>query len=562
MISKRKRLGELLLDAGLINEKQLEDSLRIQSQSGAKLGSILIQENYGTEAQIMEVLEFQLGIPYIDLNNVKIPTDIQRIIPYNLIRRHNVVPIKKERDMLYVVMEDPLNFIAIEDLRMATSYEIVPMIAPAETINSTVSRLYGTKSVDQAIQEFKKESDAIGNTSLQSFEFESYKVDSAPIVKLVYSTIELAVSQGSSDIHIEPMEEEVRVRFRIDGKLQLSQNIPKEAQSAVSTRIKILAGLDIAEKRIPQDGRFDFRTKDKVLNIRVSVLPTSHGEKVVMRILDKTNFLIPKENLGFTKDNLTKFNHLLQNPNGIVLITGPTGSGKSTTLYTMLSELNQVTDNIITIEDPIEYQIGGLNQVQVNTKAGLTFANALRAFLRQDPDIIMVGEIRDRDTVDVAIRAAITGHLVLSTLHTNDAISSISRLIDMGVPPYLIAVSLRGVISQRLVRRLCKRCAKAYTSPVHELKYLGLSIDKEYTFYKAVGCSHCNMTGYKGRIAVHEVVLISDEIKDMIVRNASITEITNYAMDQGMSTLKNESVRLIKEGITSFDEVMKITYTQ
>ena len=407
----------------------------------------------------MEVLEFQLGIPFIDLNTINIPSDVLRLIPYPLIRRHNVVPVKLEMNMLYVAMEDPLNFIATEDLRMATNYEIVPVISFRTAINGAINKFYGSESADQAIMEFKKESDLSASTGPGDLEISSYEVDSAPIVRLVYSTIELAVSQNASDIHIEPMDKEVRVRFRIDGRLTLSKSIPKEAHAAVSTRIKILSGLDIAERRVPQDGRFDFQMKDKILNIRVSVLPTAHGEKVVMRILDKTNFLIPKEKLGFTKSNLELFDQLLQNPNGIILITGPTGSGKSTTLYTMLSELNKVTDNIVTVEDPIEYQIDGLNQVQVNTKAGLDFPSALRSFLRQDPDIIMVGEIRDADTVEVAIRAAITGHLVLSTLHTNDAVASISRLIDMGIAPYMIAVSLMGVISQRLVRRLCTACA-------------------------------------------------------------------------------------------------------
>ena len=562
MATKRKRLGELLIDSGLISQEQLAEALEIQKQSGEKLGNIIVNQNYVSEPQIMEVLEFQLGIPFVDLNNTKIPSEAQRIIPYNLIRRHNVVPVKIEMNMLYVAMDDPLNFIAIEDLRMASSYEIVPMIASKEAINGTISKLYGTESADQAILEFKKESDASAGAMSQTLEVESYEVDSAPIVKLVYSTLELAVSQGASDIHIEPMEDEVKVRFRVDGRLQQSQNIPKEAQAAVSTRIKIMAGLDIAEKRIPQDGRFDFTANNKVLNVRVSVLPTVHGEKVVMRILDKTNFLLPKEKLGFTKSNLVKFDQLLQNPNGIILITGPTGSGKSTTLYTMLSELNQVSDNITTVEDPIEYQIDGLNQVQVNIKAGLTFPNALRSFLRQDPDIIMVGEIRDSETVDVAIRAAITGHLVLSTLHTNDAVSSISRLEDMGVEPYLIAVSLRGVISQRLVRRLCTRCAEPYRPEEYELQYLGLPTDGDYTFYKAVGCSQCNKTGYKGRIAVHEILLINNEMKDMISRSATVNEITKFAIEGGMSTLKDESVKLIKNGITSFNEAMQITYSQ
>lgn len=558
-IEKKKKLGDLLIDAGIINEEQLNKALEIQSKSGERLGTILIENNYVTESQIMEVLEFQLGIPFIDLNVVTIPNEVQRLIPYQLIRRHNVVPIKLELNLLYVAMEDPLNFIAIEDLRMATNYEIVPVISFKDAINNTINRIYGNETADKAIKEFQKEKE-FTSTSASLQEMQSLEVDSAPIVRLVNSMIEQASLEGASDIHIEPLENEVRIRYRIDGKLHLSQHIPKEALSAVVTRIKILSKLNIAEKRVPQDGRFDYQYRDKILNLRVSVLPTVHGEKVVIRILDKTNFLIPKEKLGFTKANLNKFNELLQNPHGIILITGPTGSGKSTTLYTMLSELNQIHDNILTVEDPVEYMIDGINQVQVNTKAGLTFAGALRSFLRQDPDIIMLGEIRDSETAEIALRAAITGHLVLSTLHTNDAVSSISRLVDMGIQPYMIAVSLMGVISQRLVRRLCSQCAKSYVPAEHELKLLDLP-SGEYQFKEPVGCAFCNNTGYKGRIAVHEILIVSRELRDMIASNATVTEMTDFAVKQGMTTLKQEAVRLLKEGVTSFNEVMNIVYS-
>ncbi|MGB8453804.1 MAG: GspE/PulE family protein [Anaerocolumna sp.] len=558
----KKKLGDLLFEAGLITEEQLEEVLEIQKNTGDTLGSILVNKNIVDEKRIMEVLEFQLGIPFIDLSNTTIEPDIQRMIPYQLIARHNVVPVKLEFNLLYVAMEDPLDFIALEDIKMATKLEIAPVISYKEAISSTINKLYGNETADNAIKDFQKETDQF-NSSHNNIEEEdqSLEVDSAPIVRLVNSTIEQAVMEGASDIHIEPLEKEVRIRLRVDGKLHLSKTIPKEAQSAVVTRIKILAGLDIAEKRVPQDGRCDQRVKDKVLNMRVSVLPTVHGEKVVMRILDKTNFLIPKEKLGFTKMNLDKFNELLMNPHGIILITGPTGSGKSTTLYTMLNELNQIHDNITTIEDPVEYMIDGLNQVQVNNKAGLTFAGALRSFLRQDPDIIMLGEIRDSETADIAIRAAITGHLVLSTLHTNDAVSTISRLEDMGIPPYMIAVSLMGVISQRLLRRLCPQCAVTYTPEAHELKLLGLQ-EGNYTFRKAEGCSYCNHTGYKGRIAVHEILLINNGHHDLITRNASINELMDYSLKTGMTTLRDECIRLLRQGITSLEEVMDVAYTQ
>lgn len=557
----KKKIGDLLLEADIITEEQLNEALRIQSKTGGRIGTILIDHNFVNETQIMEVLEFQLGIPFIDLNNITISPDVQRLIPYQLIKRHNVVPVKLELNLLYVAMEDPLNFIAIEDIRMATNFEIAPVISFKDAIIHTINKLYGNETSDKAIKEFQKESNVFQELHNPTQEMQSLEVDSAPIVRLVNSMIEQAVSEGASDIHIEPLSNEVRIRFRVDGKLHLSKNIPKSAHSAVVTRIKILAGLDIAEKRVPQDGRCDYTVKDKVFNMRVSVLPTVHGEKVVMRILDKMNFLIPKEKLGFTPGNLKKFDQLLMNPHGIILITGPTGSGKSTTLYTMLNELNQIYDNITTVEDPVEYMIDGLNQVQVNTKAGLTFAGALRSFLRQDPDIIMLGEIRDGETVDVALRAAITGHLVLSTLHTNDAVSSISRLVDMGVPPYMIAVALMGVISQRLLRRLCPHCAKAYVPAEHELKYLGIP-NGNYTFRKAQGCSFCNNTGYKGRIAVHEILVINQGHRDLIARNATTSEIFEYSLRTGMTTLKVECIRLLMEGITSFDEVMEITYTQ
>ncbi len=557
----KKKLGDLLYGAGLITEEQLEEVLAIQQETGDTLGSILVGKNIVDEKRIMEVLEFQLGIPFIDLNNTTIEPEVQRLIPYQLIVRHNVVPVKLEFNLLYVAMEDPLDFIALEDIKMATKLEIAPVISYKDAISDTINKLYGNETADNAIKEFQKETDQFNTAHNIEVEEQSLEVDSAPIVRLVNSTIEQAVMEGASDIHIEPLEKEVRIRFRVDGKLHLSKNIPIEAHSAVVTRIKILAGLDIAEKRVPQDGRCDQRVKDKLLNMRVSILPTVHGEKVVMRILDKTNFLIPKEKLGFTKNNLEKFNELLMNPHGIILITGPTGSGKSTTLYTMLNELNQIHDNITTVEDPVEYMIDGLNQVQVNTKAGLTFAGALRSFLRQDPDIIMLGEIRDSETADIAIRAAITGHLVLSTLHTNDAVSTISRLEDMGIPPYMIAVSLKGVISQRLLRRLCPHCSEPYTPEAGELKLLGLK-EEEYTFKKAKGCSFCNHNGYKGRIAVHEILLLNNGHHDLITRNASIDELTNYSMKTGMTTLRDECIRLLKDGITSLEEVMDVAYTQ
>jgi len=556
---KRKKLGDFLLESGIIDEVQLAKALHIQKEQGGRLGTILVKNNFVDERQLLEVLEFRLGIPFIDLHNIEISPDMQKLVPYQIAEKYKVVPVKIENGMLYVAMEDPLDFIAIEDLKLVAKMEIAPVLSYVDSITSAINQLYGSEEADKAIKEFQQES---GIQSAESTASEQQlEVDSAPIVRLVHTMIEQAVLEGTSDIHIEPMENEVRVRYRIDGKLQLFQTIPKNAHSAVITRIKIMSGLNIAEKRIPQDGRCDLTVRDKQLNLRVSTLPTVHGEKVVIRILDKSNFLIPKEKLGFTKENLEKFDRLLMNPHGIILITGPTGSGKSTTLYTMLSELNKISENIVTVEDPVEYLIPGLNQVQVNVKAGLTFASALRSFLRQDPDIIMLGEIRDSETADIAMRAAITGHLVLSTLHTNDAVSSISRLIDMGIEPFMVAVSLVGVISQRLVRKLCPRCAVDYKPPAHELKLLG--VDKEDQVYKKpVGCSYCNNTGYKGRLAVHEVLVINNGHREMIAKNASVSDLTEYSIKTGMTTLKQECIKLLENGTTSVSEVLSVAYSQ
>ncbi|HZK34264.1 MAG TPA: GspE/PulE family protein [Bacillota bacterium] len=560
MSKKRKKLGDLLLETGIIDETLLAEAIVIQKEQGGRLGNILIKNNMVDERQLMEVLEFQLGIPFIDLGNISIDPGMQKIVPFQLADKYKVVPVKIENEMLYVAMEDPLDFIAIEDLKLVTNLDIAPVISYSDSIESAINDLYGSEETDRAIKEFQKESGLFGLDADVATQ-QQLEVDSAPIVRLVHSMIEQAVMEGASDIHIEPMENELRVRFRIDGRLQHFQTIPKEAQSAVVTRVKIISGLNIAEKRLPQDGRCDITIRNKDLNLRVSILPTVHGEKGVIRILDKTNFLLPKDKLGFTEANLEKFDNLLLNPHGIILITGPTGSGKSTTLYTMLSELNKISENIVTVEDPVEYVIGGLNQVQVNVKAGLTFPGALRSFLRQDPDIIMLGEIRDAETADIALRSAITGHLVLSTLHTNDAVSSISRLVDMGIEPFMVAVSLVGVISQRLVRRLCTRCAEEYTPEAHELELLGIERENAI-FLKPVGCSYCNDIGYKGRLAVHEVLLINSTLREMISNGASVRELTEYSLKNGMTTLQDECIRLLDQKITSVDEVLNVAYTQ
>ncbi len=555
MAIQKKRLGEILIDAGCLNEEKLNEALRIQKSEGERLGRVLVEHGLVSEREMLEALHTQMGFSIVDPEILDIPEKIIQMIPYALVKKYNVVPVKLENGYLTVVMEDPLNFVAIEDIHVATQCEIIPVVSSYRSIVNTVGRLYGKSSADKAVQDIKNEyvDNTRGVVSLDS----DAVVENAPIVRLLNSVIDVAITDGASDIHIEPMLASVRIRYRLDGKLKIIRDVPKDALNALITRIKILSELDIAERRLPPDGRFDYRFRENVYNIRVSILPTTNGEKAVLRILDKYNFRIRKEFLGFTKENFEKFEKLISLPNGLVLVTGPTGTGKSTTLYAMLTELNKTTENIITVEDPVEYVIEGISQVQVNPKIGLDFAEALRTFLRQDPDVIMVGEIRDSETADIAIRSAITGHLVLSTMHTNDAVSAVARLIEMGIAPYILAVSLMGVISQRLVRKLCPDCAREYDVPDYELEFLGLKGPRK--FKMACGCSKCNGIGYKGRIAVHEVLMVDSEIRDLIAKGAEATEITNVAHSKGMTSLREECIKLLDKGLTSFEEVSYIT---
>ncbi len=556
MAIQKKRLGEILIDAGCLTEDKLNEALRLQKNEGERLGRILINHGFVSEKEMLDALHTQMGFSIVDPELIDIPEKIIQMIPYTLVKRYNAIPVKLENGYLTVVMEDPLNFVAIEDIHVATQCEIIPVISSYRSIINTAGRLYGKRSADKAVQDIKNEYNTENVRDTSAIERDA-AIDNAPIVRLINSVIDVAITDGASDIHIEPMIAGVRIRYRLDGKLKIIRDVPKDALSAIITRIKILSDLDIAERRLPQDGRFDYKFRDNVYNIRVSILPTTNGEKAVLRILDKYNFRIRKEFLGFTKENFEKFEKLIASPNGLVLVTGPTGTGKSTTLYAMLSELNKTTENIITIEDPVEYVLEGISQVQVNPKIGLDFAEALRTFLRQDPDVIMVGEIRDAETADIAIRSAITGHLVLSTMHTNDAVSSIARLEEMGVAPYILAVSLMGVISQRLVRKLCPDCSKEYDVPEYELKFLGLKGPKK--FKMACGCSKCNGIGYKGRMAVHEILMVDSEIRNKISKGADNEEIAALASAHGMTTLREECIKLLEQGLTSFEEVSYIT---
>ncbi|MDD5017274.1 MAG: GspE/PulE family protein [Eubacteriales bacterium] len=559
MAIKRKYLGELLIDMGMVNKQQLDECLKEQRISGDRLGKIMKAKGFVTEQQLMEIMEYQLGIPFINLDTVSLSPKLADYIPVSLARKHKMVPVKAENKKLYMAMDDALDFIALEDARVVSGLEVLPMIAPENAIETAINKLYGNEYAETAIKDFAEENDSESGNGADA---PTTNISNAPIVRLVNSILEQAVKLKASDIHVEPTETNVRVRMRIDGQLIAALTIPKKAQSAVLTRLKIIGSMDIAEKRLPQDGRYKLIVSGNEIDVRMSSLPTVHGEKIVMRLLDKHNFLISKEKLGFSKENIKKFNALLNNPHGIILITGPTGSGKSTTLYAMLGELNKNTENIITVEDPVEYTMGGINQVQVNSKAGLTFSTGLRSILRQDPDIIMVGEIRDQETVDIAIRAAITGHLVLSTIHTNDAPGTLSRLIDMGIPSYMLAASLVGILSQRLVKKICPFCKEIYKPTKFELSAAGLPASYNKEIYIGKGCSNCNDSGYKGRTAVHEILVIDRIIREKITNNASIDDIRDYALTkQNMTTIASECVSLMEKGFTTIQEVIKTAYS-
>ncbi len=561
-----KRLGELLIAAGTISEEELEKGLALQKGTKERLGTVLISNGIITENQLIEALQMQLGIEYIDLTKVNIPTELAQALPKNIAKQYQVVPVKAVKDELYLAMSDPLNFYAIEEVRKAVRKKVVPMVAKASAIDHSIQVLYGNEGAAKAIEEMKRE--AIGNVDVDSSPDLAFvtntlgddAVNSAPTIRLVNSIIERAVTERASDIHIEPRETEMQVRMRIDGMMRDILTIPKELQSSVISRIKIMSGLDIAERRVPQDGRFNVRVKDKDIDLRVSTLPTIYGEKIVARLLDKSGGKISKEAIGLTGSDLEKYDKMIKMRAGVILIVGPTGSGKSTTMYTMIDDLNTKEVNLVTLEDPVEYNISGISQVQINEKTGMTFASGLRAILRQDPDIIAVGEIRDGETAEIAMRAAITGHVVLSTIHTNDAVGTIERLEDIGVEPYLVSSALKGIISQRLVRRICPNCRKAYTPTQEELDDLNMKAEPDLQFYRGAGCPECFNSGYRGRIAVFEMLPVSHSVRAMISERKSRDEIEKKLKEPGSGfvSLRENALRLMREGVTSVEEVLRV----
>ncbi|MFB7155455.1 GspE/PulE family protein [Lysinibacillus sp. NPDC056232] len=546
----RKRLGDLLVESGVITNVQLEFALTNKTKD-EKLGDFLIKENILTEQQLIEVLEFQLGIPHIHLNQYSISPDLLQLVPAELAKRTNIIPIRREKNKLFIAMADPMDYFAIEEVRMATGCQIETSIAAKDDLYRTLTKYYDLQeSMEAALLD-------IGATVAETQE--EIEREDSPIVRLVNQIIANGVAQRASDIHFDPQETDLRVRYRVDGVLRTERSLPKHMQNIILARIKIMGNLNITENRIPQDGRIKTNVNFKPVDIRLSTLPTVYGEKVVMRILDLSSVANSIEKLGFTEQNEALFRNMIDNPNGILLITGPTGSGKSSTLYAALSDLNEEDVNIITVEDPVEYQLDGINQIQVKEEVGLTFAAGLRSILRQDPDIVMIGEIRDFETAQIAVRASLTGHLVLSTLHTNSAVESISRLQDMGIEPFLLSSSLVGIMAQRLVRRICRDCGEDYTFTKHELEIMHKNgIDGVTHGRRGRGCPSCNQTGYRGRMAIHEILPIDRNIKEMILSRSSDSAMRDYMKQEGYYTLLVDGLLKVVEGQTTTSEVLRV----
>ena len=559
--SKKIRLGDVLMSRGLINQNQLNMALKEQKEKGRMLGEMLVELGYVTQEKINDILCEMLNIEFIDLQVEEPEENVRDLIPEEVMRKYTLVPMRYDKNnagVIQVAMADPMNILAMDDINIITGKQVAPYLANASDIRAYFDRVFGKKQAQNIAEMYKKEQGLVQEESEEE-KLRKEDVENAPIVQLVNSIIEQAARQRASDIHIEPFEESIRVRYRVDGVLREVIEYDKSLLGAITARLKIMSGMDISEKRKPQDGRITIIVDNREYDIRVSNLPTVYGEKVVMRLASKEGFKKQKSDLGLTPTDLVKFDNILKNPHGIILVTGPTGSGKSTTLYTALSSLNSEEVNIITVEDPVEANIDGINQVQVNNKADMTFANALRSILRQDPDIIMIGEIRDSETAEIAVRASITGHLVVSTLHTNSTANSISRLADMGVEPYLIADSLVGIIAQRLVRRLCE-CKKPRLATAEEKEELAVDPSEDIVLYEPCGCKMCDNTGYKGRIGIYEIMTITPKIKSMIARGKSADEIKEQAIEEGMSTLKASAAKYVLDGTTSMSEMVKVTY--
>ncbi len=552
------QFDELLLMRGIINETQLEEAKRVAAAQGRSLGRVLIELGYSRDAALVSILAEQLGLEFIDLSENQIDVSAVALVPEPVARRNNVIPVKIDEDgRLVLAMADPSNVLAADDIRALTKRDVKAVVATRADVVAAINRHYRLDgAAESLVEEAATEADAQEEVDLHVGD-----ADDAPIIKLVNLLITQAVNDRASDIHIEPGERTLRVRYRVDGVLHEVMSPPKSVQAGITSRLKIMADINIAERRIPQDGRISLTVQGKQVDIRVATLPTVHGEKIVMRLLDKSSVLLRLQDLGFQPENFERYRKAYEKPYGAILVTGPTGSGKSTTLYATLNILNRPEVNIITVEDPVEYRLPGTNQVQTNPKAGLTFASALRSILRADPDVVLIGEIRDGETAQIAVESALTGHLVLSTLHTNDAPSALTRLTEMGIEPFLVASALDCVLAQRLARKLCDKCKEKYQPSFDELSHASFPFDTEDEFptlFRPIGCSSCAGTGYKGRVAVHEVMLMSEEIERMVAEKASSEDMAKIARSQGMRTLREDGMEKVRQGITSIEEVLRV----
>jgi len=552
-----KRLGDILIESGFLTAAELAEALSVQKESGKRLGEVIAEMGLMSEFDILRAVSSQYSYPIIDLTSIDVDNKALALLDEKFCTENTVVPIGFDEEKLVVAIDDPLNILVQDELQFRTGYDIILMLATRTGILDTIRTAYGRTSANEAAKELGEDLESDDLNALSDEVAEA--VNSAPVVKLVNSMIEFAIRAGSSDIHIEPMEDRVRVRIRIDGVMQEIMSNPVSAKEAITTRIKILGGMNIAEKRIPQDGRIQTEINGQPIDMRVSILPTIWGEKTVIRILAKNDGNLNRRYLGISDHNNALIDKIIKVPQGICLISGPTGSGKTTTLYTLLAEKNDPQTNIITVEDPVEIRIPGLNQVQVNAKAGMTFASGLRSILRQDPDIILVGEIRDGETAEIAMRAAITGHLVFSTIHTNDAVSSINRLIDMGLEPYMVSSALVGVVAQRLVRRICTNCRKAYEPDQETIEKYALEPGQK--LYHGEGCQDCNESGYKGRIAIHEVVVITKGMKVLLEQRAPEEDMRQFAISEGTQMLVDSAMALALEGISTIEEMNRVAYS-
>jgi type IV pilus assembly protein PilB len=560
------RVGEILLKARQITQAQLDQAVALQTVEGGRLGTILLKLGYVAEEDLAHCLAEQYGLPYIELDTHEIDPALIQLIPATIAHKHLVIPVSKSGNTLMIAMVDPTNVLVVDDVKFAAGLNVELMVATESALRRAIDRFYDSTD---ALQTAMAGMEDAGMEVMEEPEDLSpnigeikQAVEEAPVVKLVNLILAEAIKKGASDIHTEPYEKNFRIRFRIDGVLYEVMAPPMSLKNAMTSRLKIMANLDIAERRLPQDGRMKVRYKNKSVDFRVSILPTLFGEKVVMRLLDKSNLMLDMTKLGFEPGALAQFEEAIHAPYGMILVTGPTGSGKTTTLYSALDRVNQPETNIMTAEDPVEFNLKGINQVQIRENIGLTFAAALRSFLRQDPDIIMVGEIRDQETAEIAVKAALTGHLVFSTLHTNDAPSAITRLLNMGIEPFLVASSVLLIVAQRLLRRVCSQCKAPAAVRPNALVDIGLSPEEAATVscYKGAGCEICLGTGYKGRIAIYEVLVLRPELRDLILSGASAVEIKRAAIGDGMRTLRMSALQKLKDGITTVEEIVRVTF--